>query len=167
VYRFILRSKIRQAFGALSRGDAPTLLSSMSPTVHHTFPGDHALGGQRSDLRDVAAWFDRLFRLLPGLTFHVQALAVDGWPWNTTIGVEWTNTGTLLDGSAYTNTGAHILRVRWLRIVAFHAYLHDSAAFTDALGRLSVHGLEEAHAAPVLTRTSRPAAAVSRSPGER
>jgi ketosteroid isomerase-like protein len=95
----IIRRNIRAAFAALSRGDAPALLANMSPHVHHTFPGHHALGGVRTTRDDVSAWFDRLFRLLPGLEFRIRALAVDGWPWNTTIGVEWTNTGTLLDGS--------------------------------------------------------------------
>jgi len=151
MYRFIIRRQIRAAFDALSRGDAPALLANMSPHVNHTFPGHHALGGQRNTLDDVTTWFDRLFRLLPGLEFTITALAVDGWPWNTVIGVEWTNTGTLLDGTAYTNTGAHILRVRWGRITAFHAYLHDGQAFGDALARLSAFGIADADAAPIVT----------------
>ena len=149
MYRFIIRRQIRAAFAALSRGDAPALLTNMSPTVNHTFPGDHALGGERDTVDDVATWFDRLFRLLPGLDFTITALAVDGWPWDTTIGVEWTNTGTLLDGSPYANTGAHILRVRWAKITAFHAYLNDGDLFTHALARLSAFGLAQADAAPI------------------
>jgi ketosteroid isomerase-like protein len=151
MYRMFVRRKIRQAFAALSRGDAPALLAAMSPDVHHTFPGDHALGGERSTRDDVGSWLGRLFRLLPGLEFDIQTLAVDGWPWNTRIGVEWTNTGTLLDGSAYANTGAHILRVRNGKITAFHAYLHDLGRFTEALSRLSAHGLAEADAPPIVT----------------
>lgn len=156
MYRIIIRRQIREAFRALSRGDAPALLANMSPQVNHTFPGNHALGGERSTLDDVAAWFDRLFRLLPGLDFTIDALAVDGWPWNTVIGVEWTNSGTLLDGSAYANTGAHILRVRWVKITAFHAYLHDGQEFSDALARLSAYGLTEADAAAIVTRPDQP-----------
>ena len=151
MYRFIIRRQIRAAFRALSRGDAPALLAHMSPDVHHTFPVDHALGGQRRSHEDVAAWFGRLFRLLPELDFTITTLAVDGWPWNTTIGVEWTNTGSLLDGTAYANTGAHILRVGWAKITAFHAYLHDGRAFSDALTRVSAFGLTEADAAPIVT----------------
>lgn len=151
MYRMIIRSKIRQAFAALSRGDTPTLLAAMAPDVHHSFPGASALGGERRTIVDVETWFQRLFRLLPGLQFTIQTLAVDGPPWDTRIGVEWTNTGTLLDGSQYANTGAHILRVRWAKIVAFHAYLDDQAAFDSALARLARAGMTEAHARPILS----------------
>lgn len=151
MYKFVIRRKIHSAFAALSVGDAPSMLTAMHPQVHHTFPGDHALGGERSDRDDVAAWFERLFRLFPGLRFDIRALAVDGSPLNTVIGVEWTNTATLLDGSSYTNTGAHILRVRRGKIVSFHAYLHDGEAFSAALARLSAHGLAEADAPAIVT----------------
>ncbi len=154
MYRAVVRRKIRAAFSALSRGDADALLAQMSPDVHHTFPGSHALGGERSNREDVAAWLARLFRLFPGLQFHLHALAVDGPPWNTVIGAEWTNTGTLLDGSTYTNAGAHVLRLRWGRLTSFHAYLHDAQESADALARLAAHGITEAAAAPI-TSTSR------------
>lgn len=150
MYRMIVRRNVRAAFAALSRGDT-ALLAAMSPDVHHTFPSGGALGGERGTRDDVAAWLDRLYRVLPGLEFNVQAIAVDGWPWNTTVGVEWTNTGTLLDGSSYTNTGAHILRIRWGKIVSFHAYFHDIAAIDNALARVAAHGVTEAAAPPILT----------------
>ena len=157
MYRFIVRKIVRSAFAGLSRGELSTL-DAMSADVHHVFPGRGALGGERSTRDDVAAWFHRLYRVLPGLQFHVQAIAVDGLPWDTTVGVEWTNTATLPDGSPYTNAGAHIIRMRWGKIVSFHAYLDDVAAVDDALARVAACGVEEAAAPPIVSGAA-PAAA--------
>lgn len=152
MYRAFVRRQILDAFDALSQGDAPSLLARMSPDVHHTFPGTHALGGTRTNLDDVTAWFDRLFRILPGLRFEVHTIAVDGGPLDTRVGVEWTNTGRLLDGTHYRNQGAHILRLGRGQIRSFHAYLHDASALNDALQRLAAAGIEEAGTSPIDTR---------------
>ncbi|WP_375426669.1 nuclear transport factor 2 family protein [uncultured Friedmanniella sp.] len=149
MYHLIVRRQIRRAFAALSRGDADALLAQMGPDVHHRFPGEHALGGERSTSEDVARWLERLFRLFPGLTFRIDALAVSGPPWDTVIGAEWTNSGTLLDGSGYHNRGAHILRLRWGKLTSFHAYLDDGEESDAALVRLADAGLAEAAAPPI------------------
>jgi ketosteroid isomerase-like protein len=153
MYHMFIRHNVRTAFAALSRGDT-TLLEAMSADVHHTFPSGGALGGVRTNRDDVAAWLHRLYRVLPGLEFIVHAIAVDGWPWDTTVGVEWTNTGTLIDGSPYSNTGAHILKIRWGKIVSFHAYFHNIAAIDDALTRVAAHGVPEAAALPIVTTST-------------
>lgn len=149
MYRWFIRRQIRAAFAALSRGDGQSLTAHLSPEVHHAFPGGGALGGERDNLADVEAWFERLFRLLPGLEFEIHTIAVDGNPLDTRVGVEWTNAGTLLDGSRYANHGAHIIRLSRGRITSFHAYLNDIDELTDALARLARHGIEEAAAAPI------------------
>lgn len=151
MYRAFVRREIRKAFARLSVNDTPALLANMAPDVDHVFPTDGPLGGRRTNIDDVAAWFERLFRLLPGLAFQIHTLAVDGWPWNTRVGVEWTNSGTLSDGSYYSNTGSHIIRLRNGKIVAFHAYLHDHAELTDALTRIAASGVTEAGADPIVS----------------
>lgn len=122
----------------------------MTPDVHHAFPGDGPLGGERHNRDDVAAWFDRLFRLLPGLEFHVHALAVDGTPGNTVVGVEWTNTSTLLDRSSYANRGAHILRLSKGKVTPFTPTCTTPPP-SPTQPRLSAHGLSEAAAQPITT----------------
>ena len=155
MFRWFIRRKICAAFAALSRGDGPGRVAHMGPDVHHIFPGNGPLGGERRWRDDVAVWFDRLFRLLPGLAFHVHTLAVDGPPWDTRVGVEWTNVGPLRDGSTYRDTGAHIFPLRNGKIVSFHAYLNDLALFDDALARLAVKGIDEATAPPIVTGEAR------------
>ncbi|WP_433174389.1 nuclear transport factor 2 family protein [Actinoallomurus sp. CA-150999] len=153
MYRMFVRHNVRAAFAALSQGSMD-LVNAMSPDVHHTFPSTGALGGERSNRADVAAWLERLYRVLPGLRFDVRSVAVAGWPWDTTVGVEWTNTATLLDGSTYTNTGAHILHIHNGKITSFHAYLHDVDAIDDALAHQAAGGIDEATAPPIVSTGS-------------
>ncbi|MEV6039951.1 nuclear transport factor 2 family protein [Nonomuraea sp. NPDC052116] len=148
MYRMIVRRNVRAAFAALSRGSMD-LIDAMSPDVHHTFPGSGALGGERTRRDDVEVWLERLYRVLPGLEFHVRSVAVDGGPWDTRVGVEWDSVAPLLNGGTYTNSGAHVLRIRKGKIVSFHAYLHDVQALDDALAQQAEHGLKEASAAPI------------------
>ncbi|MFP1155363.1 nuclear transport factor 2 family protein [Mycobacterium sherrisii] len=155
MYRWFVRRNVRAAFAALSNGDM-SLINNMAPDVHHSFPGRGALGGQRSTRDDVAAWLARLYRIMPGLAFKVRAVAVDGWPWNTTVGVEWSNDAVLPDGSTYTNLGTHILKLRNGKIVAFHAYLNDVNAVDAALDRLAAHGVDEAAARQIGTDVGPP-----------
>ncbi|MGI5498639.1 nuclear transport factor 2 family protein [Lentzea sp. CA-135723] len=150
MYRWFVRRNVRAAFSALSRGEM-SLIDNMAPDVHHTFPGRGALGGERSTREDVTAWLARLYRVLPGLEFRVRAVAVDGWPWHTTVGVEWTNEATLLDGSRYTNTGSHVLTLRNGRITAFHAYLGDVQSIDEALAHQAAGGLTEATAPAIVS----------------
>lgn len=151
MYHAVVRAQVRRAFRLLSTGQADRLASQMRSDVHHTFPGDHALGGVRRDREAVQAWLHRLHRLFPNLRFEPVAMAASGPPWDTIVGVEWHNSGTLPDGSAYTNAGAHILRLRWGRLVSFHAYL-DTADSESALRRLVELGVHEAGAAPISSR---------------
>ncbi|MFD5749551.1 nuclear transport factor 2 family protein [Streptomyces sp. NPDC127033] len=150
MYRWFVRRNVRAAFAALPRGEM-SLIDAMAPDVHHTFPGRGALGGERTNREDVAAWLSRLYRVLPGLQFRVRAIAVDGRPWHTTVGVEWTSDAVLPDGTTYTNSGSHILTLRNGRIVAFHAYLNDVQAIDDALTRTAATGLPEAAAPAIIS----------------
>jgi hypothetical protein len=52
-------------------------------------------------------------------------------------------------GAGTATGGAHVLRLRNGKIVAFHAYLDDTAAVDDALARLAARGVTEADAAPI------------------
>ena len=72
-------------FKALGRGDVGYAVAGMAPRFEHIFPGDHALGGVRHTSPGIRAWLERLFRVLPGLSFEIKHIAVSGWPWTTTV----------------------------------------------------------------------------------
>lgn len=89
----------------------------MSPSITHTFSGQHMLGGTRHSVPAMRHWFALLFRLFPGLNFEIRSVAVGGWPRMTTIAVEWTDRVTPANGSSYVNEGIHMIKMRWGKIV--------------------------------------------------
>jgi ketosteroid isomerase-like protein len=148
IYRAIVKRKARGIFTALSAGEWEKTTAGLSPRVHHTFPGDNALGGERHSREAMERWFERLFRLIPDLSFEVHEVAVGGWPWDTAIAVQWSDRGAGADGTAYVNDGAHWIHLRWGKAVSVHAYL-DTEGVTRLLETMAAAGIEEAAAAPI------------------
>jgi ketosteroid isomerase-like protein len=93
-------------------------------------------------------WFQRLFRLLPHLTFNIKHISVSGPPWDTTIVVEWRDTATLPGGAPYVNDGAHVIRMRWAKVTSLHAYL-DTEILALAFRKMAAEGIGEAEAEPI------------------
>ncbi len=123
VYTFFVRQRIEQGFESLNQGDYESVLEGISPSITHTFSGTHALGGTRHSVEAMRQWFQRLYLLTPELNFTIKSIAVSGFPWDTTIAVEWVDAAKPADGSEYVNEGVHIIKMRWGKVVYLHAYL--------------------------------------------
>jgi ketosteroid isomerase-like protein len=76
------RRSIEKTFAALSRGEWTRSTNRMAADVHHVFPGDHPLGGERHSRDAVLRWFERLGRLYPGHDFEVRRVSSRGSPWD-------------------------------------------------------------------------------------
>ena len=139
---------VRRRVAALGRGDYEVALAGMAPRFEHVFAGAHPLGGTRHTPDAMRRWFERLYRLNRRLGFTVRRITVGGWPWDTTVVVEWRDDATLATGEPYANDGAHVVRMRWGRVVSLHAYL-DTEVFAEACRRMAARGIEEAAAAPI------------------
>jgi len=148
MYQIIFQHMARQAFEDLNQGKYEPILKSIASCFTHTFSGDHALGGTRHTAEAMRCWFERLFRLSPGLHFDIKAILVEGSPWNTVVAVEWVDQFTALDGQPYSNEGVHVLRFLWGRIVEIHAYL-DTQKVEAFMQRLAAVGIDEAVAPPI------------------
>lgn len=148
MYHRLVKQIVCQKFERLSQGDYESMLKGMAPSITHIFSGKHSLGGTRHSVPAMRQWFARLFRLFPGLNFEIRSVAVSGWPWLTTITVEWTDRATLADGSDYVNEGVHVIKMRWGKVVYLRAYL-DTAVLLATFEGLAAHGLHEAIAAPI------------------
>lgn len=148
MYHAIMRRKVRAVFTRLNQGDYETTLAGMAKHFEHRFAGDHPLGGIRHTPEGLRAWFERLFRLTDHLDFDIQHIASGGWPWDTTVTVEWTDGAQLADGGTYANHGVHVVRLRWGRAVSIHANL-DTAVWEAACARLAAAGITEAAAPPI------------------
>ena len=57
MYHAFVRRKGRQIFASLSTGDWRANLSGVAEDVHHTFSGDHPLGGERHSRAAMELWF--------------------------------------------------------------------------------------------------------------
>jgi ketosteroid isomerase-like protein len=148
MYHAIVRRRVVGIFEALSAGEYEVVLAGLAERFEHVFSGSHPLGGVRRTYPAMRRWFERLFRLNRHLNFSIKHIAVSGMPWNTTAVVEWRDRAELADGSDYVNDGAHVIRMRWGKVVSLHAYL-DTETFAAACRRMAASGLEEAAASPI------------------
>ena len=149
MYHMIVKKKFTSVFKRLNKGDYEYALSGIGTTIEHKFAGEHCLGGKRTSAAALRHWFERLFRLFPNLQFEMHSIVASGWPWDTTVVVEWTDRATPADGKDYVNSGVHVIRMRWGKVVSIHAY-PDTQVLIDTLNRMAVNGIEEAKAPPII-----------------
>ncbi len=148
IVSWLVRRRLRQVFADLGAGRVNEVLAGLAPDVHHRFAGDHALGGERHDRDQVVAWFARLYRLYPAMTFIVHRILVCGPPWRLTATVEWTAEVTPVAAPPCINIGAHVITIHRGRVTHLHAY-EDSQAVAKALTIMAEAGTAEAAADPI------------------
>lgn len=143
MYYMIVRAKIRGLFDSLNNGDYEPILATFAPKFEHWFIGTHALSGLRTSMPVTRAWYERLFRIFPNIHFDLHNVAVSGWPWNTVVTVEWTDTYTLLNGEKRSNCGVHLIQLVWGRGVSLHVYC-DTKLLLENLAIQESGGIHEA-----------------------
>ena len=85
MYHAIVAAKVRSVFASISRGDAAPMLDSLAREFVYRFEGDSPIGGERTGRESMRLWWERMYRLFPGLSFVVVDVLVAGPPWNTRI----------------------------------------------------------------------------------
>jgi ketosteroid isomerase-like protein len=148
MYKTIARRKARQVFEKLSAGDWKETMGDIHPQVHHVFPGDNAVGGERHSREAMERWFERVYKIFPKLNFEVKHVAVHGAPWDMWVGIEWVDRAEPVHGPPYENEGAHWIRLQRGKATYIHAYL-DTEKVTEVCDRLAAEGVEEAAAPPI------------------
>ncbi|NRF66911.1 nuclear transport factor 2 family protein [Aquincola sp. S2] len=151
MYALIVERKLRRIFAALNGGDFAPMLSRLAPRFEYRFEGDSAIGGLRCSAGAMAAWWQRLYRLFPGLQFEVQAVDVVGPPWNTRIYVRLEFRVPHAPDGPYRNVVMQQMRMRWGRIEHIHT-LEDTQRCARFLAWRAAQGLDEALAAPITDR---------------
>ena len=146
MYRAIVARRVRRTWAELERRNSEPVLHQLASRFEHSFAGEHALGGTRRTHRSQAAWFARLFRLLPDIRFTVRDVLVAGWPWRTR--VVTVIDVTLPSCPDYRNLVMQHLELRWGRITRVEN-LEDTQRLADLLDRLGAGGSPEALAAPI------------------
>lgn len=148
MYHIIVRQKLAQNFQKLNQGDYESIVMQFSPSTHHVFAGDLALGGERHSRDSVRQWYARLFAVFPDMQFTVKNILVQGWPWDTSIAVQFQVSARLKNGQAYSNEVAQFIYLKWGQIAHMQLY-EDTQKLADALHVQGAAGVEEALAAPI------------------
>lgn len=148
MYHTIVRRILRQAFANVSKGNFEAVLAQCSPTIRHSFAGDHAFGGERQDIEMLRRWFRRVAAVLPRLRLDITELFVKGMPWDTRAIVMWTEYADLPDGRLYVNHGIHHIQLRWGRVTSIRVNL-DTRLAAHVLEELGAAGVAEAVAPPI------------------
>lgn len=149
MYHNIVRQRVLKLFAAVNRGDAEPVLTAFAPRFEHVFIGDTALGGTRRTLRSTRVWYERLYRLLPDITFDIRRVSVSGAPWNTLVVAEWRETNSGTDGVRTSAEGVHVLHLAWGRATRL-IICPDTVKLTATLERLAASGNAEAQASPII-----------------
>ena len=147
MYHAIVRRKLRRAFADINAGRWGRIIPQFARAHRHVFHGDHALGGERTDLEATRRWYGRLARIFPDLRFEVCDIAVGGWPWDTVAMVAWTDRFAV-NGVPAGNQGVHVFRLRWGKVVELAVHC-DTAKLSRYLAEKARTGLAEATAAPI------------------
>ncbi|BCJ27346.1 nuclear transport factor 2 family protein [Actinocatenispora sera] len=153
MFRLIARRQYRRVWQAMNAHDYDAIIRRFAPDFRVTFHGDTSLGGTRTTRAAMAAWFDRLFRLLPDAEFELRQLAVDGPPWNTRIAGLFTLTATTPLGEPYRNVFVQFVRLRFGRICWYEVH-EDSLRWSRLCQHLGSNGVTEAVAPPILDAVS-------------
>ena len=149
MYHRIIRHVVTNLFVELNRGNYEPILASFAPQFEHCFVGQHALSGRRTSMPVTRAWYERLARVFPNLRFELRAMTVAGWPWDTTVTVEWDDSYTLLNGERRDNTGVHVIRLKWGRGVSVRIHC-DTARLLENLAIQRAGGVEDAAFPPLV-----------------
>jgi ketosteroid isomerase-like protein len=121
---------------------------SLLPNAVHYFVGTHALSGTRRTPEAIRAWYERLLRLLQGISFTLHEIRVSGWPWYTQIEAIWTESNYGTDGVKTGADGVNLIELRWGRVTSVRIY-PDTAALERTLQRIAANGTAEALADPI------------------
>ncbi len=149
MYHTIVRRQIVKLFNELNKGNYEPILRTAANSFDHSFVGTHALSGSRNSIAVTRAWYERLFRIFPNLQFQLRNIVVSGWPWNTIVVVEWTDTYTLLNGETRSNSGVHFIHLKWGRGTAVRIYC-DTNLLLENLQIQRQGGITEASDAPLI-----------------
>ena len=148
MFHAIFERQARRSFELVNQHDYDSILATVTPDIRHRFSGDHALAGERHDAAHLRLWFERLHRLMPGLTLTVTNVWVIGGLRRTTVIVRWKAATTLLDGLRYDNHGVHVIQLRNRKVTSIEVD-EDSQAVARALESQARSGQAEALAGPI------------------
>ena len=149
MYHAVMRSKVREVFEQLNKGNYEPIFASLAPTFEHWFIGEHTLSGLRTSLPITRKWYERLYRIFPNIHFDLKNIVVQGMPWDTTVLVEWNDSYVLLNGEKRANLGAHVIHFKWAKVDSIRIYC-DTRLLLENLAIQKQGGITEVELPPLV-----------------
>ena len=148
MYHAIVERKVRRVFARISAGDFQPMLDSLAQRFSYRFEGDSPIGGIRTSRGSMRLWWERMYRLFPGLSFEVRDVVVAGGPWHTRIFTQLDFVKPLPDGTPYRNVVMQRMVMRWGRVTEILT-LEDTQRCMRLLDWQAERGKGEARAAAI------------------
>jgi ketosteroid isomerase-like protein len=137
MYATAVRWMIRRNVQKVNNGDIGPMLCGYADDAVLVFPGEHSWGGEYRGKERIRQFLQRCVD--SNIKFNIEEIAVDGWPWNTTICVRLSDEAKAPDGRVvYTNRAMIYGKIKWgkitfqedyedtQRVVAFDKYLESA-----------------------------------------
>ena len=149
LYTYFVENMIGMRFDYVTSRHWDELLKAVAPNVHHRFAGVHSLGGKYHNRGTLHLWFERLGCVVLS-NLKVNSTSVNGWPWHTTVFVQYDVTATLFDGNdSYFNRSLHVITLRWGSVYVL-AVVEDTQEVARSLAAQVAAGLKEAVATQIV-----------------
>jgi ketosteroid isomerase-like protein len=121
MYGWIVRKMIEGALRSQAEGDLGPLLSKAADDVHFTFPGESSWSADIHGKANLEPWITRFMEA--GLQFEPQEIVVNGWPWDTSFYIYFTDHGKDDDGAIfYQNEGVIRGKIAWGKIRSYTVF---------------------------------------------
>jgi hypothetical protein len=115
VYHGLVRRRIRRTAAKARAGDLGPTLAMWADDGRFVFPGRNSWAADFGDKVHLARWYERFVRV--GLQLEPQEILVQGWPWNTTVAIHFTDHANDPKGEVvYANRGVLFAKVAWGKI---------------------------------------------------
>jgi ketosteroid isomerase-like protein len=136
MYHWLVRRMIRRTAAKARAGDMGPTLAMWADDGRFVFPGRNSWAADFGDKDQLARWYERYVRV--GLQLEPQEILVQGWPWNTTVAIHFTDHANDPNGEVvYGNRGVLFGKVAWGKI-RFGTVYEDTqkvAEFDDYLAQ--------------------------------
>ena len=121
MYASIVRMMIRRAIRRIYGGDVRPFLSAYADDATFVFPGQNSWAGERRGKGEIERFCRRFVQV--GLQAESHEIVVNGWPWDTTVCVRFTDSAKAPDGTVvYENSGVIFGKIAWGKIKFQHVY---------------------------------------------
>lgn len=120
-YKKTVQKIVLRGFAALNAGNYRVITRQCHENAVYEFEGEHSLGGVHKGRQAIEGWFEKLLYELPS-TFTIHEVIVMGFPWDTTVIVQFSDEVRPRNSEPYQNHGVQLITLKWGKIRHIHTY---------------------------------------------